>query len=53
MSVIMKITSVITTRTSVIYTRRVQFPHAEGNYYTQNVIYTHSLIAQIAIFTRN
>jgi hypothetical protein len=52
MSVIKTLTSVITTHANVINTRRVQFPHAEGDYYTQSVFYTHSLIAQIAISTK-
>jgi hypothetical protein len=34
---------VISTRSSVIYTRRVRIPHAECDLYTQNVISTRSV----------
>jgi hypothetical protein len=34
-------TSVISTRTSVNYTRRIRFPHAECAFYTQSVTSTH------------
>jgi UDP-N-acetylmuramyl tripeptide synthase len=37
MRVNMTLTSEITTRWSVIYVRRVRFPHAECDFYTQSV----------------
>jgi hypothetical protein len=36
--------SVISTRTSVIYICRVRFPHAECDFYTQNVISTRKVL---------
>jgi hypothetical protein len=41
----MALTSVITTCSSVIYTRIVWFPHAEYDFYKQSVIYTRSVIS--------
>jgi hypothetical protein len=44
-SVNMTLTWMITTRSSVIYTRRVGFPHAECDFYTHNVTYTRNMIS--------
>jgi hypothetical protein len=40
----MTLTSVITSRSSVIYTRRVRFSHAECHFNTQSVISKRSVI---------
>jgi hypothetical protein len=41
----MTLTSVIKTRSSVIYTRRVRFPHAKCDFYMKSVISTRSVIS--------